>query len=245
MLFFNKQKSLYIIGDVHGCAKTLQALINQLPHKEKSHIIFVGDLIDRGKYSAQVIEFVRNNGYACIRGNHEQYMLDAHRNPNKDVLYCSMGKWKNNGGEHTAQSYIGRYKALLESDLDWIESLPSYLEYDIPDESGRTLFITHGFGLPYWKNKEDPELELLFQINRLTNVDSTEFNFSEKKENYKNTTVFNVFGHDVQKTPLITTTYAAIDTGCFFGSFPKTEQAWCLSALEWPSKKIYTQPYIG
>jgi len=47
--------SVYIIGDVHGCYTTLMQLIEQLPNKEKSHLIFVGDLIDRGKDSARVV----------------------------------------------------------------------------------------------------------------------------------------------------------------------------------------------
>lgn len=244
MLFFTKQKSLYIISDVHGCAKTLQALINQLPDKEKSHIIFVGDLVDRGMNSAQVIEFVKHGGYACIRGNHEQYMLDAHRQ-DMSSRYIHVGKWKSNGGEDTLKSYFGGYKSLLEYDLDWIESLPNYLEYDIADKNGRTLFITHGFGLPYWKNKDEPEVREDFQMNRLANEDSCAFNRIGEKNNYKDISVFNVFGHDVQKTPRITTVYAAIDTGCVYGRAHKSKQAYCLSALEWPSKKIYTQPYIG
>ena len=37
----------YIIGDVHGCYDTLMALIAKLP--EDAEIVFVGDLIDRGK----------------------------------------------------------------------------------------------------------------------------------------------------------------------------------------------------
>ncbi len=47
-----EHKQVYIIGDVHGCYTTLMQLIEQLPNKEKSHLIFVGDLIDRGKDSA-------------------------------------------------------------------------------------------------------------------------------------------------------------------------------------------------
>lgn len=48
MFFSHKEEPLYIIGDVHGCAKSLHALIEQLPQKDKSHLVFVGDLIDRG-----------------------------------------------------------------------------------------------------------------------------------------------------------------------------------------------------
>lgn len=41
-------EQIYIISDVHGCYKTLLALINQFPNKQNSKIVFVGDLIDKG-----------------------------------------------------------------------------------------------------------------------------------------------------------------------------------------------------
>ena len=52
-------ENIYIIGDVHGCYRSLLALIEQLPRKFDSKICFVGDLIDRGPASADVVEFVR------------------------------------------------------------------------------------------------------------------------------------------------------------------------------------------
>lgn len=39
---------IFIIGDVHGCYKTLLALIELFPNKQNSKICFVGDLIDKG-----------------------------------------------------------------------------------------------------------------------------------------------------------------------------------------------------
>ena len=56
--------------------------------------------------------------------------------------------------------------------------------------------------------------------------------------------VFNVFGHDVVDNVVITDSYAAIDTGCVYGRLPKSEVMY-LSALEWPSKRIYSVPYQG
>ena len=68
-------KNIYIIGDVHGCYKSLLALIEQFPNKQNSKIVFVGDLIDRGINSFEVIEFVTNNKYSCIMGSHEKALL--------------------------------------------------------------------------------------------------------------------------------------------------------------------------
>ncbi|MCF6206614.1 MAG: metallophosphoesterase, partial [Sulfurovum sp.] len=62
----------YIIGDVHGCFYTLQKLIAKLP--KEANLIFVGDLVDKGNFSKETVEFVMQNGYPCILGNHEHLM---------------------------------------------------------------------------------------------------------------------------------------------------------------------------
>jgi serine/threonine protein phosphatase 1 len=76
----------YVIGDVHGCLDLLEQLlaaieaeIRELP-KTKTSIIFLGDLIDRGPASAQVVERLRTysptgaNAH-FVMGNHEEVML--------------------------------------------------------------------------------------------------------------------------------------------------------------------------
>lgn len=71
----------YVIGDIHGERDLLRRLIQKLPLKIGDRLIFVGDYIDRGPYSRQVIDFIINlkNKYdiVTLRGNHEQEMLDT------------------------------------------------------------------------------------------------------------------------------------------------------------------------
>lgn len=64
----------YIIGDVHGEYDTLAALVEKLP--KDADVVFVGDLIDRGAKSKEVIEFMRKNNYRSVLGNHEQLMIE-------------------------------------------------------------------------------------------------------------------------------------------------------------------------
>jgi len=61
-----------IIGDVHGQYDPLLQLIEAIAPQEKEPVYFLGDLIDRGPNSAQVVEFVRQHRYRCLLGNHEQ-----------------------------------------------------------------------------------------------------------------------------------------------------------------------------
>jgi len=73
---------LFVIGDVHGCASELEALIGQLPLGPGDTVVFVGDYIDRGPASADVIRIVldlqRDERYrvVCLKGNHEDMFLD-------------------------------------------------------------------------------------------------------------------------------------------------------------------------
>ena len=226
---FLKKKKLYIIGDVHGCYKTLLALINQLPEKEKSHLVFVGDLIDRGRYSSLVIEFIKNGEYDCVKGNHEQMMIDSHK-PSEEMYSSSLSRsiavWNANGGKATEKSYVSPFADLLHPHLKWIKQLPNYLVFDIEDENGKSLFVTHGFGLQFWQEKNNPDF-----VTKLRETRPTHNEIIDKK-----IPVFNVFGHHPVDKIVITDSYAAIDTGCVFGDY--------LTALEWPTKRTFQQKFI-
>lgn len=68
----------YVVGDVHGCMKELQQLIDKIENQDKdATFIFVGDFIDRGPDVPAVMEWVtthitKTGKYQSVRGNHEQ-----------------------------------------------------------------------------------------------------------------------------------------------------------------------------
>jgi serine/threonine protein phosphatase 1 len=73
---------IFVIGDIHGCASELDALLSSLPLAHGDTIAFVGDYIDRGPASTDVIRIVldlqRDPGLrtVCLKGNHEDMFLD-------------------------------------------------------------------------------------------------------------------------------------------------------------------------
>jgi serine/threonine protein phosphatase 1 len=91
------------IGDVHGCARALRVLLEEIcPHREDT-IITLGDCVDRGPESRQVIEQLLELRAACqlvpILGNHEEMMLNfLDGRPQPD-------NWLECGGEATVESY--------------------------------------------------------------------------------------------------------------------------------------------
>jgi len=80
-------EQIYIISDVHGCYKTLLALIEQFLNKQNSKIVFVGDLVDKGKNTHDFIEFVKNNNYDCVLGNHDEMMILYHYHLENDIYH--------------------------------------------------------------------------------------------------------------------------------------------------------------
>jgi len=65
-----------VIGDVHGCLNELKALVQKLDYRQgDDHIIFVGDLIDRGPYPVETVAYAMQLGAYTIRGNHEDNAL--------------------------------------------------------------------------------------------------------------------------------------------------------------------------
>ena len=112
------------IGDVHGHYDGLIRLLDAIIPATDDQLYFVGDLIDRGPKSAQVLQFVRDNGYSCVLGNHEQLLLEAF--PGSRVSQMALQAWLQSGGQTTVASY-SKPETLLEN-LDWLRSLPTHLD---------------------------------------------------------------------------------------------------------------------
>jgi serine/threonine protein phosphatase 1 len=101
----------FAIGDVHGSMKYLHALIEKcLAYAEKQqtlpHFIFLGDYVDRGSQSREVLTYLQHlpeilgpgSKVTCLRGNHNQMLIDA-------VLHHVVDPWFSNGGQETLNSY--------------------------------------------------------------------------------------------------------------------------------------------
>lgn len=108
---------VYAVGDIHGCVGPLRALHEMIlddsasAPSERKVIIYIGDYIDRGLQSRQVVELLINDplpGFKSVylRGNHEDFMLRFLDDPSVGQL------WFANGGNATLDSYgVGMSKA--------------------------------------------------------------------------------------------------------------------------------------
>lgn len=103
-------KRVYAVGDVHGRLDLLVRLQRQMEDDQAAHPgqepveIYLGDYVDRGPASAEVLETLlerrRARDVICLSGNHEQMMREAHRS------FEAFPHWQRVGGFEAVQSYL-------------------------------------------------------------------------------------------------------------------------------------------
>ncbi len=120
-----------IIGDIHGCAQTMQHLIfKEIRLRHMDRLYFVGDLIDRGPRTREVLETIirlQEAGYTVnsVRGNHEEMLLNACHNKYDFLL------WIENGGQSTLKSLSVEDPCEISARyLQLIRSFPYYILLD-------------------------------------------------------------------------------------------------------------------
>ena len=213
----------YVICDVHGHYDTLIKLVSKLPKDAK--LVFVGDLIDRGPKSSEVVRFVREGNHRCVMGNHEGFMvedlpcaLNAYEKNKKINLYTpwlmsggvatlsSYGLVQINDGVLTKMSYSKNTARLIRDDMEWMAKLPIYLKLDIDHPSGKPVVISHSCIGEVWQFHNDDKKQQTFR----------EYALGNRKTPPKKMPIFNVFGHmPVEYGIEIKEHYVNVDTGCY------------------------------
>lgn len=115
------------IGDVHGCAKALEAVLADIDPQPQDLIVPLGDYVDRGPDSRGVIEQLLELQHRCrlypLMGNHEQMMLAARNSPRYE------GFWTACGGQETLDSY-GGWEQVPDTHWRFLSNCAMYLETD-------------------------------------------------------------------------------------------------------------------
>lgn len=206
---------LFVIGDIHGCLDQLETLLDKIWLAEgyDAHIITVGDMIDRGPASSAVLhrlialQHVSGSRLTCLKGNHEQMMLDFLAKPESAGL-----RWIQAGGLNTLESFQvnwgGQTNSLFEiaeqlrqklgSDLlAWLDALPTYWEEE-------NVGVVHAGADPSKPLEEQSEAALLWghpDFRKTKRVDGK----------------WIVHGHTIVKEPRAKNGRISIDTGAYTG----------------------------
>lgn len=126
-----------VVGDVHGCLDELKALLQLAEYTPtRDRVVLVGDLVNKGPYSAECVRFARTHGIWAVRGNHD------------DAAYQA---WERRAAARRRGEPVpagdGRYEwtdALDADDVAYLERLPYTLLLEELDGSDPSLVVHAG-----------------------------------------------------------------------------------------------------
>ncbi len=129
----------YAIGDVQGCHEELLALVAQLNFRaDRDQLWFVGDLVNRGPHSLDVLRYVRALGdnAVVVLGNHDLHLLAV-----------ASGARRKRGTDTLDEVLAAPDRGEL---LEWLISRP--LAYALPGDGqrARTDLMVHAGLVPQW-----------------------------------------------------------------------------------------------
>ncbi len=148
-------KRRLVISDIHGCSKTLRALLTKLSVTRKDELYFLGDYIDRGPNSSGVLDIIINlieSEYKVfpLMGNHEYQALSAQKEYNKRSFDYFMKKINNSG------DLLNKKKKIKKKYKRFMKELPYYIELD-------SFFLVHA-GFDFRKEKPFKDIDSMLNI---------------------------------------------------------------------------------
>ncbi|MDX3644942.1 polynucleotide kinase-phosphatase [Streptomyces sp. MB09-02B] len=219
-----------IVGDIHGCASELEALLGKLGYVDGVHpdgrtAVFVGDLVDRGPDSPgvlrRVMSMVGSGNALCVPGNHE----------NKYGRYLKGRNVQHTHGlAETIEQMEGESEEFKKQIREFIDGLVSHYVLD-----GGKLVVCHA-GLPEKYHGRTSGRVRSHALYGDTTGETDEFGLPVRypwAEDYRGRAAV-VYGH----TPVPTATWLnntiCLDTGAVFGGR--------LTALRWPERELVDVP---
>jgi len=205
----------FAIGDIHGCFQKLKGLMDRLDvNYDRDTLIFLGDYIDRGPDSFQVVEYLihlksRARHALFLKGNHEEMLGDYLAGLDRSLYLTNGGKaffesYERQSGGRGEQA-IPQTHLDFFSDLELIHSIDEYI-------------FVHA-GLRPEVDMADQQIEDMLWI-REPFIHSP-YSFGKQI----------VFGHTPFTRPLVMANKIGIDTGAVYGN--------CLTCLELPQRRFH------
>lgn len=206
-----------ILGDIHGCYRELQGLLQKVRYTpQEDHLYSVGDLINKGPYSLEVLLWAMDHpNLTVVQGNHERSFLKYLKQEDEGL-----------GREHPYFYPLSKgLGARREAAINYLKSLPLF--YDGPE-----FLLVHA-GLA-------PGTPLEGQSPRILTTIRTWDGLGEDLADLSNPPWFDlyqghklvIFGHWASRGLVFEDRVVGLDTGCVYGG--------ALSALVLPGRKVFS-----
>ncbi|HBF0031490.1 TPA: serine/threonine protein phosphatase, partial [Clostridioides difficile] len=139
------------MSDLHGMYDKFISMLKQINFNSNDHLYILGDVLDRGDKSLEIIDYIRNHkNITLLKGNHELMFQESWRDTNDRYL------WFYNGGDDTFYKLKNKKFEYEESFYKYIKNLP-YLK--IVDN-----FILVHAGLYLPNNYENLSIEQIIEL---------------------------------------------------------------------------------
>jgi serine/threonine protein phosphatase 1 len=158
----------FAIGDIHGCLRPLRRLLRACEAHaggRTARYVFLGDYVDRGPDSRDVIELLMQTQQAapadvvCLMGNHEQMAVMAQDDPR------AMPLWLYNSGAATQRSYWRSGGRIEPTHLAWLRALP------LCHDDGLRFFVHAGIDLHMPLDRQSADVMLWMREPFLSECD--------------------------------------------------------------------------
>ncbi|KAJ5191275.1 uncharacterized protein N7498_010260 [Penicillium cinerascens] len=174
------QKRLIVVGDVHGCKEELVKLLDKVSfsREDGDHLIFTGDLINKGPDSGGVVDLARELNASSVRGNHEDRIL-LHRGnieASKDFP-ATESESKDNDEFFSSKVLDERALAcsLSNEQVEWLNSCPVILKVGQIPNMGQVVVVHGGLVPGVDLEKQDPSAVMnMRSIDKKTHVPSSD-----------------------------------------------------------------------
>eukprot|EP00933_Yihiella_yeosuensis_P032734 TRINITY_DN26375_c0_g1_i1.p1 TRINITY_DN26375_c0_g1~~TRINITY_DN26375_c0_g1_i1.p1 ORF type:complete len:288 (-),score=42.48 TRINITY_DN26375_c0_g1_i1:203-1066(-) len=200
---------LVFVGDVHGCSEELKLLLDAEGFdKRQDTLIFVGDLVNKGPASGEVVSIARQNNALAVRGNHDDELLEA---------FHRVGRFANG-----LETY--RHDALYqvsEEDVKWVQELPLSITFP-----WLKLIVVHAGlvpGVPIHSQKPQDlmwirDVRPIFEEGGRWQGLEKAFEESKPWASVWSGPEHVVFGHDAKRKLQLYEHATGLDTGCCYGN---------------------------
>lgn len=206
-LYIGKEDRVFFVGDIHGEITKLNDKLDEIGFdKELDTLISVGDLIDRGEDSLSCLSLIEEPWFYCVRGNHEQLMVESIINQCENHISC----WIQNGGAW--------YFNLNQEDRMYANDLVKRINSEVPyvielHHKDKKVVVCHA---DYPENQytgnitQENLYPIIWNRGRISTYQKTGI-----IDSIKGADMF-VFGHTPLRKPLIVENCAYLDTGAVF-----------------------------